>query len=124
MILVRCTGQYDVRESSEAGASMEADDNLWPPFGPGASFGRGRPDPHLRGRNRQRPTLTREEIVAAAIGVADRQGADAVSMRKIAQVLQAGAVAPGRSAAPQGPLALAHPDTPRPPDARPGTARE
>jgi AcrR family transcriptional regulator len=36
--------------------------------------------------------LSREDIVAAAIGVADRFGSEAVSMRKIAQVLHAGAM--------------------------------
>ncbi|HUD37484.1 MAG TPA: TetR/AcrR family transcriptional regulator [Streptosporangiaceae bacterium] len=54
----------------------------------------GRPggDPGPRGRDRHRPMLTRDDIVAAAIGIADRYGSDAVSMRKIAQVLQAGAM--------------------------------
>jgi AcrR family transcriptional regulator len=45
-----------------------------------------------RGRDRNRPMLNRDDIVAAAIGIADRYGSDAVSMRKIAQLLQAGAM--------------------------------
>ena len=45
-----------------------------------------------RGRDRSRPVLSRDDIVAAAISIADRFGADAVSMRKIAQLLQAGAM--------------------------------
>jgi len=43
-----------------------------------------------RGRARQRPPLTREEIVDAAIAIADAEGPDAINMRKIAQVLRAG----------------------------------
>ncbi|HET7015875.1 MAG TPA: TetR/AcrR family transcriptional regulator [Streptosporangiaceae bacterium] len=45
-----------------------------------------------RGGHHGRSGLTREDIVAAAIDVADRDGAEAVSMRKIAQVLRAGAM--------------------------------
>lgn len=71
---------------------METDDELWPPFGPGAALARGRPEPQPRGRDRRRPVLSRDEIVAAAIDIADRDGAQAISMRKIAQVLQAGAM--------------------------------
>jgi AcrR family transcriptional regulator len=43
-----------------------------------------------RGRGRQRPALSRDEIVDAAIAIADAEGPDAVSMRRIAQVLRAG----------------------------------
>src|SRR5215475_8821 len=93
---------------------MEQDDGLWPPFGPAAAFreqlgrGRGRPgDAHhrpdrgrsdarapgnQRGRSRQGSGLSREEIVDVAIAVADSEGAESVSMRKIAQVLRAGAM--------------------------------
>ena len=122
---------------------MERDDELWPPFGPGAEFRQGsgryarwRPDvgrgvqdsdrrrnqaefeekaaqfqrrlaesgrggldspqrrgPGPQGRDRGRgPGLSRDEIVAAAISIADRFGAGAVSIRKIAQLLQAGAM--------------------------------
>jgi AcrR family transcriptional regulator len=46
--------------------------------------------PRGRGRNRLRPALSRAEIVDAAIAVADAEGADAISMRRIAQVLRAG----------------------------------
>jgi AcrR family transcriptional regulator len=76
-------------------------DDLWPPFGPGEAFrqgGRrpgspqgGRPAPGQRGRNR-RPALSREEIVDVAIAVADAEGTEAVSMRRIAQVLRVGAM--------------------------------
>jgi AcrR family transcriptional regulator len=77
-------------------------DELWPPFtGPGwfpdrtsrahrmlhDSAGR---DQRGRGRNRQAPALSRAEIVDAAIAIADAEGSDAVSMRRIAQVLRAG----------------------------------
>ena len=48
--------------------------------GPGAQGGRGRQG------------LSREEIVDDAIAIADSEGAEAVSMRKIAQVLRAGAM--------------------------------
>jgi AcrR family transcriptional regulator len=48
---------------------------------------RGQPG---RGRNRLVSALSRAEIVDAAIAVADAEGADAVSMRRIAQVLRAG----------------------------------
>lgn len=117
---------------------METDDELWPPFGPGAAFrqgarGSGRSQPARwvheadrlerqsdhrgqradreqqaadrrerldagrqgrgpRGGHQGRSGLTRDDIVAAAIEIADRDGAEAVSMRKIAQVLRAGAM--------------------------------
>jgi AcrR family transcriptional regulator len=113
---------------------MEYDDDLWPPFGPGAAFrqagggphgayrGRGRagqvpgtaewprrPEPvrrpeqagrpdqarrpdQGRGRGARASSLSREQIVDAAIAIADAEGADSVSMRRIAQVLQAGAM--------------------------------
>jgi AcrR family transcriptional regulator len=48
------------------------------------SAGRG------RGRARSAPALSRAEIVDAAIAIADAEGSDAVSMRRIAQVLRAG----------------------------------
>jgi AcrR family transcriptional regulator len=43
-----------------------------------------------RARGRAAPSLSRAEIVDAAIAVADAEGSDAVSMRRIAQVLRAG----------------------------------
>ena len=43
-----------------------------------------------RARGRIAPTLSRGEIVDAAIAIADTDGADAVSMRRIAQVLRSG----------------------------------
>jgi AcrR family transcriptional regulator len=121
---------------------METDDELWPPFGPGAEFrqrsgryGPDRPDRREadrrghdaarreqearhrelrdrqaaerrdrleaaargrqqvgepRGRDRKRSMLSRAEIVAAAMEIADRDGAEAVSMRRIALLLHAG----------------------------------
>jgi AcrR family transcriptional regulator len=54
--------------------------------------GRGRADHHARGHGRQGQGLSREEIVDAAIAIADSEGAEAVSMRRIAQVLRAGAM--------------------------------
>lgn len=76
-------------------------DGLWPPLmGPGwrgrgsrahgmlnDSAGR---DQRGRGRNRLAPALSRAEIVDAAIAIADAEGSDAISMRRIAQVLRAG----------------------------------
>lgn len=83
-------------------------DDLWPPFGDASRLASpGRPDrrgdarhdqlaeaarrrSHDPGRDRVRPRLSREEIVDAAIAIADTEGADALSMRRIAQVLRAG----------------------------------
>jgi AcrR family transcriptional regulator len=77
-------------------------DDLWPPFGPGWSADRDarphqrvrqhaeREQPGQRGRSRLAPALSRDEIVDAAIAVADAEGAGAVSMRRIAQVVRAG----------------------------------
>jgi AcrR family transcriptional regulator len=45
----------------------------------------GRPEPGSR-----RPRYTREQIAAAALGIADREGFDAVSMRRVALELGAG----------------------------------
>src|SRR5215831_19736428 len=53
---------------------------------------RARAEHHARGRGRHGPGLSREEIVDAAIAIADSEGAGAVSMRRIAQVLRAGAM--------------------------------
>jgi AcrR family transcriptional regulator len=79
----------------------DSGDELWPPFSVPASDREAQahrkicehseqPLPRGRGRNRNGPPLTRTEIVDAAIAMADAEGAEAVSMRKIAQVLQAG----------------------------------
>ena len=67
---------------------MEPDDgeDLWPLF---SDLRRRSPRPHREGRAR---TLSREEIVRTAIKVADVEGADAVSMRRIARELNAGAM--------------------------------
>jgi len=74
-------------------------DSLWPGFG----VSPGQPvHPHADRRDLQqrqqgrrppdriRPRLTRDEIVDAAVAVADAEGAEALSMRRIAQVLRAG----------------------------------
>src|SRR5579875_873513 len=83
----------------------EDDEELWPPFYRAARTRQadrerrihehvqrhiarnhgGRP----RGRDRGR-ALSREQIVRAAIDVADAEGADAISMRRIARELNAG----------------------------------
>ncbi len=93
---------------------MENPDDLWPPFGPQAA-GRGdrahrllheraraqqareqggrerqARDQRRRGRGRIAPTLSRGEIVDAAIAIADAEGAEAISMRRIAQALRSG----------------------------------
>jgi AcrR family transcriptional regulator len=83
-------------------------DDLWPPFSAPWSDREARtpqppPAPHDyaerqqlggtqrgRGRNRVVPSLSRAEIVDAAIAVADAEGPEAVSMRRIAQVLRSG----------------------------------
>jgi AcrR family transcriptional regulator len=77
-------------------------DDLWPPFtGPGWFPDRvsrahrmlhdhSQRDQRGRGRGRSMSALSRAEIVDAAIAVADAEGSDAVSMRRIAQVLRAG----------------------------------
>jgi AcrR family transcriptional regulator len=87
-------------------ASDRVPDDLWSPYGPG-SFARrergnaARREPGRaqreraqtqrgRARGRATPSLSRAEIVDAAISVADAEGSDAISMRRIAQVLRAG----------------------------------
>jgi AcrR family transcriptional regulator len=84
-------------QAMQWGSPMATDDELWPPFGPAADFReRGGPGSRGRGhgdqRGRGRSGLSREEIVDVAIAVADSEGAESVSMRKIAQVLRAGAM--------------------------------
>jgi AcrR family transcriptional regulator len=78
-------------------------DDLWP-TSIGASSSPGeqradRQDPQRPQRRRDagqrrpdriRPRLTRDEIVDAAIAIADAEGAEALSMRRIAQVLRSG----------------------------------
>lgn len=85
----------------------EDDEELWPPFSPaGQRLHRGRYRDRarehrihehvreLRGRNRTPPpqarALSRREIVRAAISVADADGPDAISMRRIAREVGAG----------------------------------
>jgi AcrR family transcriptional regulator len=82
------------------GEGAESLDELWPPFTQPSLDREHRahrrlrehaePGQQGRGRTRLAPSLSRAEIVDAAIAVADAEGADAVSMRKIAQVLRAG----------------------------------
>ena len=95
---------------SPGGAGLVADD-LWSPLWPTSSADRGSrarrapgsaerepargqrargQDASGRGRRRPAPSLSRAEIVDAAIAVADAEGPDAISMRRIAQVLRAG----------------------------------
>jgi AcrR family transcriptional regulator len=93
-------GQAEQEGRQEEAAT--AGDDLWPPFlGPRWRADRGgrahrtpperaERDPRGRGRNRLAPALSRAEIVDASIAVADAEGSDAVSMRRIAQVLRVG----------------------------------
>jgi AcrR family transcriptional regulator len=93
------------RESATPGRDHEDTvegslDDLWPPFSAPAADRDARAYRRLReyaareqrsrGRNRLVPSLSRSEIVDAAIAVADAEGADAVSMRRIAQELRSG----------------------------------
>ena len=82
------------------------DEDLWPVFssrrhppGPGRDRREQRIHEHVRGlqnSGRQVPrrvrSLSRHEIVAAAIKVADAEGSEAISMRRIARELNAGAM--------------------------------
>ena len=98
------------RERPPGGADLVSDD-LWSPLWPTADRGaRARRTPpegaerepargqRARGQGNSRrarrrppaPSLSRAEIVDAAIAVADAEGSDAVSMRRIAQVLRSG----------------------------------
>jgi len=86
------------------GDADRVSDDLWSPYAPDWSAGRGarpgrrpvrelapRPRPDGRqARGRAAPSLSRAEIVDAAIAVADAEGPDAISMRRIAQVLRSG----------------------------------
>jgi len=74
-------------------------DSLWPDFGaPQSHAGRREQQRAMllqqkamrHQESRIRPRLTREEIVDAAIAIADAEGAEALSMRRIAQVLRSG----------------------------------
>ena len=110
-------GTLRTRAMSEKGAVVAGnDEEPWPQFRPPPARGirgggqtreaanrarreqrisshverhRARGDHPPRGRDRG---LSREEIVAAAIAVADAEGPDAISMRRIARELRAGAM--------------------------------
>ncbi len=85
------------------GNAVSSPDDLWPPFGPESSSDRGARahrmmheraehgrDQRGRGRVPKAQALSRAEIVDAAIAIADAEGTNAVSMRRIAQVLRSG----------------------------------
>ncbi len=83
---------------------MEPDDeDLWPPFYLAGNSGREAREQRVhqqlsrRGERGARPprrarSLSRREIVRAAVAVADAEGSDAISMRRIARELGAGAM--------------------------------
>jgi len=97
-------GERRAQEPGRRGAAAGSPDDLWPPFSAPWSDRDARAHRRLReyaeqeklrnqrdrGRNRVVPSLSRGEIVDAAIAVADAEGADAISMRRIAQVLRSG----------------------------------
>jgi AcrR family transcriptional regulator len=98
---VRGRRAQDQRSAHESGADESGADSLWPPFRPESASDRGaranqmmrkqaERDPRGRGRLAKAQSLSRAEIVDAAIAIADAEGADAVSMRRIALVLKAG----------------------------------
>src|SRR6185437_16739816 len=79
------------REQQRLDRARHSADHLWPPFGPESASDRGTQayrlmrkqaarDPRGRGRLAKAQTLSRAEIVDAAIAIADAEGADAVSM--------------------------------------------
>jgi len=85
------TGQARQDGTAEPPAEPDAEE-FWLPFTRSRDWNRGaqRRDHRARGRDRRGPRLSRDEIVRAAIAVADAEGADAVSMRRIARELRAG----------------------------------
>jgi AcrR family transcriptional regulator len=64
-------------------------DDLWPPY---ATAAPRRRDPDRPEPARRRKALSRDEIVQAAVALADAEGASAVNMRRIAKELDAGAM--------------------------------
>jgi AcrR family transcriptional regulator len=100
---------YDEQVGEEA-VVAEAEDTAGEPWLPLRTYRTGLTKRELRERERDRQIhehvrrraehagrrrdqgLTREEIVAAAISVADAEGVDAVTMRRIARELRAGAM--------------------------------
>jgi AcrR family transcriptional regulator len=75
------------REFRELERERRIHDHVRRGAGRGAPRGRDRGGP--RGRDRR---LTREDIVNAAVALADAEGVDAVSMRRLARDLRAGAM--------------------------------
>jgi AcrR family transcriptional regulator len=67
-------------------ATTEDFDDLWPPFA--ATPPRHTPTPRFRPE--RDPPLSRNEIVTAALALADAHGAEAINMRRIAKELGAG----------------------------------
>ena len=94
------------RRPAASGENTASGEDTWPFYGYPRSSRGGREDPHERRRaehiqrHRERGTppprrdrgLSRAEIVRAAIAVADAEGPDAISMRRIARELGAGAM--------------------------------
>ncbi|MEE2061357.1 TetR/AcrR family transcriptional regulator [Rhodococcus artemisiae] len=85
MTIDKQDGPYEVVRSPEVTRRLTL---LWDP-----------PEPKTRGR---RATLTREDVVAAAVALADEGGLDALSMRRVASALNVGAMSlytyvPGRT---------------------------
>ena len=88
---------------TEENPGPEDEQDLWPPFYLAGRGGRAARDQglhdHVRrhrehgsGPPRRARSLSRAEIVRAAIAVADAEGPDAISMRRIARELNAGAM--------------------------------
>jgi AcrR family transcriptional regulator len=73
--------------ATPGGRSVKNLDDLWPPFA--APPSRRRATPRSQ-RGRREAALSRDEIVRAAIALADAEGAEAINMRRIAKAVDAG----------------------------------
>jgi AcrR family transcriptional regulator len=93
--------RMDAERSYKGSGWVGDSDSLWPDFAPWASMSHRASREQQRAMllhqkamrqpgSRMRPRLTRDEIVDAAIAIADADGAEALSMRRIAQALRAG----------------------------------